>query len=246
MEGQTRELASEETYHLIFFFLCYNELMDNGHTNSDDFEQSFMNSVNQAVGGVPPMQPGQPVQPEMQAMQEQPIQPVQPIQPTQPSPMNPGMVSSNTAGFVEQETKKPFPIFLITTIVCGVIVVILLVVLFVMGGKPSIASDSTENVRLGNSGNVEAIGAYCKMDHGTIYFDKGNRYFIEIDTIEDSLVEIDEGVYVQVETILERGSYTVDGYDLHLIVDDSDDYYAAYSHHELTMKDHIYKCENYD
>lgn len=214
--------------------------MDNGHTNSDDFEQSFMNGVNQAVGDMPPMQPGQPVQPEMQAMQEQPVQPVQ------PGPMNPGMVSSDTAGFVEQETKKPFPIFLITTIVCGVIVVILLVVLFVMGGKPNIASDSTENVRLGSNGNVEAIGTYCKMNQGTIYFDKGNRYFIEMDNVEDSLVEIEEGVYVQVETILERGSYTVDGYDLHVIPDDGDDYYVTYSHHELTMKDHIYKCVNYD
>lgn len=205
--------------------------MDNGHTENDNFEQSFMDSVDQAVGGgVPPVQPVQPVQPM------QPMQPMQ--QPVQP-------VVSPVDNDVEPKSKAP-KIFLITTIACALIIVVLLVVMFIMGNKPSIASDSTENVRLNDAGNVEAFGSYCKLDKGTIYFNKNNRYFIEVDDVEDTLVMVEEGVYQQLDPMLERGAYTVDGYDIHLIADDEDDYYAKYSHHELKLKDKTYKCENYE
>lgn len=213
--------------------------MDNGHTENDNFEQSFMNSVDQAVGGgMPPVEPMQP----MQQMQ-QPIQPAQPMQ----SMQQPMQTMQPIAGVDDDDSKKKFPpIFVITTVVCALIIVVLLVVLFIMGSKPNIASDSSENVRVNDAGTVEAIGVYCKMDKGTIYLNKNNRYFVETDNLEETLVMVEEGVYQQVDPMLERGTYTVDGYDIHFIADDDDDYYAKYSHHELELKNKTYKCENYD
>jgi len=219
--------------------------MDNGHTEDDNFEQSFMNSVDQVVGGKAPkpVRPVQPVQPIQTASQTQPIQSMQSMQPTGQSMQSTIDSLNGMAADLRNKTSK---VFLITTLACALVIVVLLVILFLVGNKPSIASDSSENVKLGNSGNVEAIGVACKLNKGTIYFDFSNRYFIETDDVEDSLVMIEDGVYKQLDTVLERGRYTVDGYELHLIADDDDDYYVEYSHHELKLKDKTYKCKNYD
>jgi len=213
--------------------------MDNGHTDNDNFEQSFLNSVDQAVGV--PMQPvasvtSEPVTPRQPKMATPQMQPAM----TQPIVSSPAMADNET------EPARKLPIFLIATIVCAVIVVVLLVVMFVMGKKPSIASDPTENVKLNDAGNVEAIGVYCRLDDGIMYLELSNSYFIEPSNISSTLIELEDGSYEQLEVDMESGHYTVDGTSLHFVSDDGGDYRATYSSHELKLKNKTYQCTNYE
>lgn len=192
--------------------------MDNGHTGNDNFEQSFINSVNGAVQGQVPVA-------------------------SEPVVSNGPIVSSSPEA--PSAPKKKFPVFVATTIIEAVVIVVLVVVLILSNMKPSIASDASENVRLSKSGNVEAVGIYCKMGTGTLYLDKFNGYFIE-PTGGGALVEVEPGVYEQLETSLETGHYTIDGNTIHFLSDDNDDYYGQYASHKLMVNDKSYNCENYD
>jgi len=153
---------------------------------------------------------------------------------------------SETIQAVEPTEKKKFPIFVITTIIEAIAIVVLVVALISSGKTPSIADDQSENVAFNASGKVESIGATCKLDDGTLHFDKTNNYFIEKADVSGTLVMDEDGVLEQLETNSEMGNYTIDGTTIHFLPDDTNDYYGTYSSHVLVLDGKEYHCENYD
>ena len=140
------------------------------------------------------------------------------------------------------------------------IILILGIVLIMSGGnKPnSIANDKTENVALSANGNIEAFSAVCETPDYYIAFFKDNMYSIERKTVSTASEEdeeeeyYDESVdrYVQPaviqDLVYETGTYTIDGYDLHLKPSTEESYYASYRSHKLTYKEIEYDCKNGD
>ena len=225
--------------------------MDNGHTNDmkDDFEQSFMNSVNQAVSNQAAGGATLPAsaQDTVQAQNAAPASVQNKVSgqaifsaPTVSAP------TSSTPTPTDGGTEKKFPIFVITTVIGAVATIVLAVVLVLSNAKPSIASDPSENVRLNGSGNVEAIGAYCKMDDGTVYLELSNTYFVEPKDVGNTLIELEDGTYEQLEMNVEAGHYTMDGNLIHFFPEDGSDYHGKYASHKLTVGTNEYQCVNYD
>ena len=156
----------------------------------------------------------------------------------------------------------------------AVFIVVLAIVAFMPKGKTaSIADDKTENVFVNQNGKVDAIEVYCETPEINIAFFRNNlysikdpNYIVEMDNTvrdEDVLVFEDEDgtIYydydgydmgsedeeVFTSGTIEEGSYTVDGHTLHLKPNNNtEDYYATYSSHKLTINGQSYSCENYE
>lgn len=157
-----------------------------------------------------------------------------------------GVNQAAMANPVTVQPQKKIPIFIITTVVFALATIVLIIVLIITNNRPNIAADSSENVVLSKTGNVEAIGVLCELDDGTLYLEKNNHYFIKTNSTSDTLIMITDGEYERRDSRIETGIYTVDGESLHLHSDDGDGFYATYSHHNINIKGGAYKCKNYD
>ena len=152
--------------------------------------------------------------------------------------------------------EKPAKKLNIAWIVAGaelLIIIILAVVMLFSGGKAkngSIADDKTETVSMSPSGDVEAFAAFCTTPEYYITFDTHNRYFIEriIVDFEDIEAETEEeeeeALAAPTDLIYEKGSYTVDGNNVHLKPQGDEEYWVSYKSHKLTYKEVTYNCTN--
>lgn len=199
----------------------------------DDFEKDFMNKVNLATRAEQLA-----VEETKAAVEAAPV-----VKPVASAAI--ASVPETSVGFgVNGTTKKALLVFVILAVAFFVLSIVLIVALIVTNNRPSISVD--ENVRVNKFGRVEAIGVYCEMGDETLYLDKSNNYFVELTNVSDTLVEVKEGVYEQLDTNLEYGNYVIDGKTIHFLPDGERDYYAEYSSHSITLNGHKYSCKNYD